>query len=225
MPATFIAATERAAASGANSFTLSKPAGITTADSIIVGIAYETAGPPNFAFSSGTVVQLLQDFDNANNNTGLAVFKITNETAGGSWTITSALASTDWCWAFAVAYSGVNHDGIIVGTAYSQSPGGSNFDIPAITFSATNNVALAIIAQAFTAAPRTISPSGTNRANPDSLDCNELSYPSSGSTGVVTVTNSAFSSAIAILVGLEEPAAGSVPAGVHRPQHRALLIR
>lgn len=208
MPISFIAATERAAATGANSFTLAKPAGITTADTIIVGIQYENAGPPNFAFSSGTAVQLLQDFDNQNNNTGLAVFKITNETAGGNWTITSALLATQWAWAFAVAYSGVDHANIIAGTAYSQSPGGANFNIPAITFSGTNNVALAIIAQQFTAAPRTISPTGTNRANPDSLDCNELSYPSSGSTGVVTVTNSAFVSAIALLVGLPEEQRG-----------------
>lgn len=208
MPITFVAASERTAVQSGNSFTLTKPAGIATSHSIIIAIAYEVAGPPNFTVSGGGFTSIFQDFDNQNNNTGLAVLKGTGQSAGGSWTITSALAATDWVSAVCVAYADVDYTNIIVGTAYSQSPGGANFNVPAITFPAANNRALLAINQAFVSAPRAYTPTFTDHENNGSLQIAFRDYASAGSTGTVAVTNSAFSSAIALLLGLQEAGVG-----------------
>lgn len=208
-PITFVASSERANGPGADSFTLTKPAGITASDTIFIAIGFSVNTVPNFTVSGGGFDTIFTDIDTQNNVCGLTVLKGTGQSAGGSWTITSSLPSTEWVMTICVAYSNVDYANVLVGSAYSASPGGTNFNIPAITFSGSDNKSLIALTQIFTAAPRTYTPTFTSRESTTSIEFAERDFSSSGSTGTISVTNGAWSSAIALQLGLQRASSSS----------------
>lgn len=218
MPVTQVGTATAASGTGANSFTVTSPGTLVASDYVVICLYHDTFTTIGASASGFTVVY--SDIDNSNQNVSVEVLVGTGFTGSGGFLVTTALGAGAWIARTCSAWADVGS--YVVGTGYSQSPGGANFDIPSVTMAQAGEV-LALGGQAFQAgSSRTFTPTFTAVAN-----INENTHwrrtVSAGATGVTTVTNSAFSSASFIQLGLEETSA--VPAGLHRPQHRALLIR
>lgn len=222
MPIAEVGTGTGASSSYGTGVTVAYPGTLAASDLVVIVLRTEVSTVPNFVCTGFT--RVFEDVDSQNSNTGVTVLIGTGFTGTGSFTITSsALASGDWVARTCTAWSGV--DNYIIGTAYSQSPGGANFDIPSVTTTVADAVVLAVGGQTFTAAPRTFTPTFTAEASNDACFQASRSFASAGATGAVTVTNSAFVSAIALLIALQEPTAQYIPPPLPRPHHRALLIR
>lgn len=199
MPVAQVGTATSAAGTGANSFTVTSPGTLVSTDYVVIVLYHDAATTIGASASGFTVVY--SDVESTNQNMAVEVLVGTGFTGSGGFTVTTALGAGAWIARTCSAWSGVGS--YVVGTSYSTSPGGANFNIPSITMGQPG-VVLAVGGQAFVSGSgRTFTPTFTAVANINENTHWSRSY-SAGATGVVTVTNSAFGSASFILLGLEE---------------------
>lgn len=212
--------------SGANSsygtgFTVTSPGTLVSSDYVLIVIRTEVAASPGFSASGFSV--LFADVDSTNQNCGITVLGGSGFTGSGGFAVTaSGLASGDWCARTCTAWAGTDGNPI-VGAAFSDSPGGADFTIPAITTTVPNAVVLAVGGQTFVAAPRTFTPTFDAEEGNDACFQASRSFASAGSTGTVSVANTGYSSAISLLVGLQEPAPAATQVFRNLPTWRRSL--
>jgi len=224
MPIAEVGAANTAESTYGTGFTVTSPGTLVPADVVLIVMRTETMTDPAFACSGFT--ELYQGADNNNNTVNLTVLHGTGFTGSGGFSVTSpVLGSGAWTVRTVTAWSGTDATPI-TGTAFATGPGGSNFNIPAVTTTVADALVVACLAQAFTTSGRTYSPAFTAEINGNSIEQASRAFASAGSTGTVAVTNSSFSTAVALLVALQEPsAAAKAPPPFSRRTPIAHLLR
>lgn len=198
--------------------TINRPGTLAASDTVVIVLSSDTSTVMDSTLSGCT--RVFADVDTGNNVTQVEVLIGSGFTGSGSFTITTSLASTDYIIGTCTAWSGVTD--YVVGSAFSASPAGANFDIPAVTTTQADALVLAVGGQTFVSAPRTFSPTHAAEASQNNCFQASRTQASAGSTGVATVTNTAFSSAVALLIALQETP--SLPSPPRRSHPRLGLI-
>lgn len=185
----------------ANSFNVNAPGTLASSDVVIIFIRHTAISP---AFACTGFTNHYEGYDNSNGFSGIAILIGTGFTGTPTFTVTSSLTASDQVAEACFAYSGANTTPII-GTGYTANGGGSNFNVPGITFAGTNGRAVMCLQQQFIAAPRTVTPTlSTVAAWNTSCYVGDATIASSGATGSFTVSNTNFNSVAAIMIGLDE---------------------
>lgn len=217
MPITQVGTGTGAAGTYGTGFNVAAPGTLAASDVVVVALRTEKSSAHSFSAPAG-FTEIVNDIDTANNVTALHVFVGDGFTGSGSFAFTATgLVSGDWVARTCTAWSGTSLSDYVLGTLYSASPGGANFDIPGVTTTSDNAELLCLGAQTFTSGPRTYSPTMTTQVHSNACYQASRAVATAGASGVTTVTNTAFVSAVFVHLALHEtpPSLPSPPLRSH----------